>query len=112
MFYINQLCTPSFPIGLVKTETGFVVRSVETGLGRRTLVVAVISVDAYPFLAFPDLTRHLTYTGIGVRTKKIELRSSDQETFPSAGKNTGVVLVPCSRMEVHAYSYFQWCTFF
>ena len=24
----------SFPIGLVKTESGFIVRSVETGLGR------------------------------------------------------------------------------
>ena len=27
--------------------------------------------------------------------KKTELRSSDQETSPSAGKNIGVVLVPC-----------------
>ena len=52
MFYIDQLHTPSFPIGLVKTEYGFIVRSVETGLGRWTLLVAVISVDAYPFLAF------------------------------------------------------------
>ena len=52
MFYINHLCTPSFPIVLVKTESGFIVRLVETGLGRWTLVVAVISVDAYPFLAF------------------------------------------------------------
>ena len=34
MFYIDQLRTPSFPIGLVKTEPGFIVRSVETGLGR------------------------------------------------------------------------------
>ena len=32
--FIDQLCTPSFPIGLVKTECGFIVRSVETGLGR------------------------------------------------------------------------------
>ena len=54
MFYIDQLRTPSFPIGLVKTESGF--RSVETGLGRWTKVVAVISVDAYPFLSFSDLT--------------------------------------------------------
>ena len=58
MFYIDQLCTPSFPIGLVKTESGFIVRSVETGLGRWTLVVAVISVDAYPFFGFvrPNLS--------------------------------------------------------
>ena len=48
-FYIDQFPTPSFPIGLVKTESGLV-RSVETGLGRQTLVVAVISVHAYPFL--------------------------------------------------------------
>ena len=33
MFYIDdQLRTPSFPTGLVKTEYGFIVRSVETGL--------------------------------------------------------------------------------
>ena len=64
MFYIDLLHTPSFPVGLVKTESGFV-RSVETGLGRWMLVVAVISVDAYPFLAFSDLTYHLEDTGIG-----------------------------------------------
>ena len=64
MFYIDQLRTPSFPIGLVKTESGFV-RSVETGLGRWMLVVAVISVDAYPFFAFSNLTCHLDDTGIG-----------------------------------------------
>ena len=56
MFYIYQLRTPSFPIGLVKTESCFIIRSVETGVGRSTLVVAVISVDAYPFLGFSDLT--------------------------------------------------------
>ena len=59
MFYVDQLHTSSFPIGLVKTESGFIVKSVETGLGRWTLLVAVISVDAYPFLAFSDLTCHL-----------------------------------------------------
>ena len=30
--YNNQLLTPSFRIGLVKTESGFTARSVETGL--------------------------------------------------------------------------------
>ena len=30
------------------------------------LVIAVISVDAYPLLAFPDLTCHLEDTEIGV----------------------------------------------
>ena len=65
MFYIDQLRTPSFPIGLVKTESG-IVRSVETGLGRWMLVVVVISVDAYPFLVFSDLACHPEDTGIGV----------------------------------------------
>ena len=31
--YIDQPCTPSFPFGLVKTESD-VIRSVQTGLGR------------------------------------------------------------------------------
>ena len=66
MFYIDQLHTPSFPIGLVKTESDFTVRSVETGLGIRMLVVVVINVDAYTFLTFSDLTCHLEDTGIGV----------------------------------------------
>ena len=66
MFYhTHQPCTPSFPIGLVKTKSDFIVRSVETGLGRWTLVLAVISVDAYRFLAFSDLTCHLEDTGKG-----------------------------------------------
>ena len=64
--YIDQPCTPSFPIGLVKTESDSIARSVETDLGKWMLVVAVISVDAYPFLAFLDLTCHLEDMGIGV----------------------------------------------
>ena len=75
--------------------------------------------DAYPFLAFSDLTCHLEDTGIGVfwlhcatGSKETELGSSNQEASPSAGKNTGVVLVPCSHMEVHPYSYFRWCGYF
>ena len=45
-YYIDQPCNPSFTIGFVKTESDFIVRSVETGLGRWMLVAAVISVDA------------------------------------------------------------------
>ena len=115
MFYIDQLRTPSFPIGLVKTESAFIVRSVKTGLGRWTLVVAVISVDPYPFLVFSDLTCHLEDMGIGFsgstvlpdskETKNLEV-TSDQEASSSTGKKTGVVLVPCTHMEVHPYSYF------
>ena len=44
--YIDQPHTPSFPIRLVKTKSDFIVRSVETGLGKWTLVVPVIIVDA------------------------------------------------------------------
>ena len=119
MFYIDQLRNPSFPIGLVKTESGFFVRLVETGLGRWTLVVAVINVDAYPFLDFSDLTGHLeileyVFSGCTVPpdSKETELGSSDKDASPSAGKNTGVVLVPCLDMEVRPYSYFRWCGYF
>ena len=66
MFYVDQFRTPSFRIGLVKIKSCFISRSVETGLGTWTLVVDVISVDAYPLLAFSDLTCQLEYTGIGV----------------------------------------------
>ena len=83
------------------------------------LVVVVISADAYPFLAFSDLTCHLEDTIIGVSgctvppdSKETKLGSSDQEASPSAGKNTGVVLVPCSCMEVHPYSHFWWFGYF
>ena len=41
-------------------------------------------------------------------SKEIELGSSNQEASPSAGKNTGVVLVSCWGMEVRPYSYFRW----
>ena len=34
-FYCNdQPCTPSFPVGLVKTKSNFIVRSIQTGLRR------------------------------------------------------------------------------
>ena len=45
-------------------------------------------------------------------SKETELGSSDQKASPSAGKNTEVVLVPCSRMEVRPYSYLRWCGYF
>ena len=102
-YYINQPCIPSFPIGLTKTKYDFTVRSVETGLRGWTEVVAVISVDAYSFLAFSNLTCHLEDTRIGVfgysvppDSEKTELGSSNQEASPSARKNTGIVaLVLC-----------------
>ena len=34
MFYIDQLRTPSFRAGWVKTESGFILRPVETSLWR------------------------------------------------------------------------------
>ena len=54
-----------FLIGLVKTKSDFIVRSIETGLGRLMLVAAVIIVDAYPFLAFSDPNFHLEDMRIG-----------------------------------------------
>ena len=119
MFYIDQLCTPSFPIGLVKTDSGFIVRSVETGLGRWMLLVAVISVMLILFWlsqTWPVTLRIqeqvFSASTVPPDNKQIELGSSGQEASPSAGKNTGVVLVPCSHIEVRPYSYFWWCGYF
>ena len=89
------------PIRLVKTKSDFTVRSVETSLGRWTLVVTVITVDAYPF--WPSQTWPITlgaqewvFSGCTVLpdSKETELWSDDQESSPSAGKNTRIVLVP------------------
>ena len=121
MFYnINQPCTPYFPIGLVKTKSAFIFRSVETGLGRWLLVVAVIS-ELILILFWLSQTWLVTlrmsekvFSDCTVLpdSKETKLGSSNQEASPSAGKNTGVVLVPCSRMEVRPYSYFWWCGYF
>ena len=77
-------------------------------------MVAVISAYTYHILAFSNLTCHLEDMGIGVSvcTVQTKLRKSDQEACPSAGENTWVVLVPCSGMEVHPYSYLRWCGYF
>ena len=46
MFYhIDHPHTTFFPIGLVKTESDFIVASVETGLVKWTVAVDAISVD-------------------------------------------------------------------
>ena len=115
MFYIEQLCTPSFPIGLVKTESAFIVRLVETSLGRWMVVVAVICVDANPFFGFLTLRiKEQVFSGYTVlpNSKETKPGTSNQETSPSAGKNTGVILVTCLHMEVDPYSYFWWCGYF
>ena len=52
-YYIDQPRTQSFSTGLVKTESDFIARSVETNLKMWTLVVAVISVAAYIFWLSP-----------------------------------------------------------
>ena len=44
--------------------------------------------------------------------KDTELGGSNQEASPLASKNNRLVLVPCSCMEVHPYSYFRWCRYF
>ena len=66
IYWIEQPHTPSFPVGLVRTESDFIVTLVETDLGRCMLVLAVINVNDYAFLAFSDLIYHFEDTGIGV----------------------------------------------
>ena len=63
------------------------------------------------FLMFSNLSLCLVFY-ISYDSKETELGISDKEASASAGKNTGVVLVPCSRMEVRPYSYFRWCGYF
>ena len=79
----------------------------------------MVNVDACPFFGF--LRSDLLPWGYGNRcflvalppdSKDTKLGSSDQEASPLAGKNTGVVLVPCLHMEVHPYSYYRWCGYF
>ena len=41
-YYVDQLRTTLFPIGLVKTESDLIVGSVETDVERSLLVVAVV----------------------------------------------------------------------
>ena len=95
-YYIDQPCTPSFPIGLAKTESDFIIRSVETRLGRSTLVVAVISVDAYPFFGFlrPDLSpwRYRNKCFLVALYCLIVRRP-----ILEVDKSAGVVLVSCCR---------------
>ena len=55
-YYIDQPCTQSFPIGLVKTES--------ESLDQPILVVGGINVDTCSFLAFSDLTGYLEHIRI------------------------------------------------
>ena len=119
-YYINQPCITSFHIGLAKTKSAFIVRSDETGLGRQTLVVAVSSVDAYPFFGFlrPDLSswgyRNRCFLVALccpiVRRSNLEgATKSLMDGGPSAVKNMQILLM-C--MEVCPYIYFWWFRYF
>ena len=59
MFYIDQLHKVTFLSGLVKTESGFILRSVETGLERWMLMVAVISVDPALLMNYGHIIKSL-----------------------------------------------------
>ena len=74
MFYYNNQ-----PIGLVKTKSDVIVRSVQKGLGIWMLVQAVISVNVYPFLAFSNLSCHFEGTGIGVALRHVIVRRLNLE---------------------------------
>ena len=95
-YYIDHTCISSFPNGLVNTKSDVILRSVESGLGKWMLGEAVISVDAYPFLAFSDLTCHLPDTRIGVFWLHCAAWWQGDQTWkywPKAGNHNGVVLV-------------------
>ena len=119
MFYIHQLHTPSFPIAFVKTESDFIVRSVETGLGRWMLVVAVISVDAYPFFGFlrPNLSpwgyrnRCFLVALCPLIVRRLNLKIATKRLLHQQVKIPGQFKCRVY-MGVHPYSYFWWCGYF
>ena len=68
----------------------------------------MISVDAYLFFVWLSQTgpvtlkiQELAFSGCTFLpySKEIKLESNNQEAFPSAGKNTEIVLVPCHTWE-------------
>ena len=116
MFYINHIRTPPFTIGLVKTESGFIVTSIELTWLRE--MKSGGSCDWCWWLSFfgflrPDLTpwgySNRCFLVALWRLIVTKLGSGDQKASTSAARNTSVVLVPCSHMEVRPYSYFWWC---
>ena len=114
---LSILAPHLFVLGWVKFD--FIVRGrlVETGLGRWTLLVTVISVDPYPFLAFSDLTCHLEDTEIAkcvlvvlcsILARRHNLEVATKRLLHQPGKKTEVVLVP-----YHTWTcYFWWCGYF
>ena len=96
-YYIDQPRTPPCPTGLVKTGSDFIVRSVETDLERRALVLAVVSVDTYPFFSFlkSDLSPWEYRNRWFLLALCCLIVRSHQTSSPSTDKNTGVYLVPC-----------------
>ena len=80
-------------------------------------MVAVINVDAYPYVVSSDLVtlriQEWVFSSCTVPpNKKVEqLGSSNQEASPSAGKITGIVLVTCRACK-YPYRYFRRREFF
>ena len=97
-YYIYQTCTPSFPIGLVKTKSDFIVRSVETDLGRWMLVVAVIRWISRCFLV---VLCHLIVTTQVVTKSFLRRQVKIWDSFSAM-----------SHMEKQAYSFFWCCGYF
>ena len=98
-YYIDRLCTPSFPIVFVKTKSDFIVGSVEIRLGNWTLVVTVLVLILFWLSQTWPVNLRIqewVFSGCTVPpdSKETELGNSGQEASPSAGKNTGIVLVP------------------
>ena len=98
-WHTQSIHTQSIPIVLVKTEYESW-NQMRLSQGNE-LVVAVNNADAHLLMTFPDLTCYLVDTGMfygctaSPDIKDTKLISSNQETYPSVGKNTGLVFMPC-----------------
>ena len=74
-------------------------------------MIAVVSVDAYPFLALSDLTCHLEDMGICVfwlycvtkEVRRPNLEEATKKFLHQQVQKTWVNLVPCSRTKCHEF---------
>ena len=105
-YYIYQLCPILFH--WIGSNWFLISRSDETDLARLTLVVAVITVNAYSLIFVSQtclVTLRIQELVSSVSTvlsdsKEMELGSNNKEATPSAGKKIGVILVSCNFWQI------------
>ena len=81
-------------------------------------MVAVNSIDSYPFFGFLRLSprgyrnRYFLVALSRLILRRPNLEIVTKRVLHKQVKNTMAILVPCLHMEVHPYSYFWRCGYF